>query len=170
MTGDLARTGRTPGAEPAPELQIARDIARRALPFAPVPIAVCALVWGVAGALSAAFAIVVVLANLAVASWMLATAARINEALLMGAALFGYLLRLGLIFAVVFAVKDASWVEPMALGITLIVTHLGLLAWELRYVSASLAYPGLRPSPVGDGPSARPKASKAPQPKESSAL
>jgi hypothetical protein len=152
MSADLA-------AATAPEQQIARDIARRALPFAPLPLLVCGLVWGWAGSLSAGFAIVLVLANFAVASWMLATAARINEALLMGAALFGYLLRLGLIFAVVFAVNDASWVEPMALGMTLIVTHLGLLAWELRYVAASLAYPGLRPD-----------AGKAPKPKESSAL
>jgi hypothetical protein len=33
-----------------------------------------------------------------------------------------------------------------ALGITVIVTHLGLLFWELRYVSASLAFPGLKPA------------------------
>jgi len=143
MTADAAPVT---AAVAAPEPQIARDIARRALPFAPVPIVVCAVVWGLAGALSAGFAIVLVLANFAAASWTLATAARINEALLMAAALFGYLVRLGLIFGVVFAVKDASWVEPVALGLTLIVTLLGLLAWELRYVSASLAYPGLRPA------------------------
>ena len=35
-----------------------------------------------------------------------------------------------------------------ALGLTIIVTHLGLLFWELRYVSASLAFPGLKPSPA----------------------
>ena len=32
------------------------------------------------------------------------------------------------------------------LGLTLIVTHLGLLIWETRHVSASLAYPGLKPT------------------------
>ena len=36
----------------------------------------------------------------------------------------------------------------VALGLTLIVTHLGLLLWELRYVSASLAFPGLKPGAV----------------------
>jgi len=50
-----------------------------------------------------------------------------------------------LIGAAVWAVKDLSWVEPLPLGLTLIVTHLGLLLWELRYVSASLAFPGLKP-------------------------
>ena len=33
------------------------------------------------------------------------------------------------------------------LGATLVVSHLGLLLWETRYVSASLAFPGLKPSP-----------------------
>lgn len=130
----------------APERQVALDMVKRALPFAPVPIIVCALIWGAAGAASAAFAVAIVVANFAAAAWTLSAAARISYALLMGAALFGYLLRLALIFAAVFAVKDASWVEPTALGITLVVTHLGLLIWELRYVSASLAFPGLKPA------------------------
>jgi hypothetical protein len=66
----------------------------------------------------------------------------------MGAVLFGYLLRLGLIFLAVYVVKDAGWVERVPLGFTIIVTHLGLLVWELRYVSATLAYPGLKPAPA----------------------
>lgn len=144
MNADVfASTAAVDGA--APEPQVALDMVKRALPFTPVPIAVCALVWGGAGAASAAFAIALVLANFAAAAWTLAVAARINYALLMGVALFGYLLRLALIFAAVFAVKDASWVEPLALGLTLVATHLGLLVWELRYVSASLAFPGLKP-------------------------
>jgi hypothetical protein len=130
----------------APERQVALDMVKRALPLAPVAILLCALPWGVAGAASAAFAIAIVLANFAAAAWMLGAAARISYALLMGAALFGYLLRLAVIFAAVYAVKDASWVEPGALGLTLVVTHLGLLIWELRYVSASLAFPGLKPA------------------------
>jgi hypothetical protein len=42
-------------------------------------------------------------------------------------------------------VRDAGWVELVPLGLTLIVTHLGLLAWEARSVSASLAFPALKP-------------------------
>ncbi|MGK2947193.1 MAG: ATP synthase subunit I [Acidimicrobiales bacterium] len=130
---------------PAPEPVLARDIARHAVRIAPVAIAVCAAIWGGAGAASAAYATVLVLANLLLAAWMLSTAARISYALLMGAALFGFLLRLGLVSAAVLLVKDASWVEPVALGLTLVVAHLGLLFWELRYVSISLAHPGLKP-------------------------
>ena len=36
-------------------------------------------------------------------------------------------------------------VEFIPLGLTIIVAHLGLLFWEMRYVSLSLAYPGLKP-------------------------
>jgi hypothetical protein len=132
-------------AGPAPERQVALDMVRRALPFAPVIVVLAALPWGLAGAASAGFAVVLVVVNFLLAAWMLGAAARISYALVMAAALFGYLIRLGLIFLAVFAVKDASWVEPLPLGLTLIVTHLGLLLWELRYVSASLAYPGLKP-------------------------
>ena len=48
--------------------------------------------------------------------------------------------------AVLFAVRNAAWVDLLALGLTLVVTHLGLLFWETRYVSASLAFPGLKPT------------------------
>jgi hypothetical protein len=133
-------------AGPAPERQVALDMVKRALFVAPIPIVLGALVWGGAGAASAGYAFAIVLANFLLAAWMLGAAARISYALVMGVALFGYLMRLGLIFLAIFPVKDAAWVEPVPLGITLVVAHIGLLLWELRYVSASLAFPGLRPA------------------------
>lgn len=136
-------TGRDLG--PAPEREIATDMVRRALPAAPVILVLALAPWGVDGALSAAFAMAVVVVNFLLAAWVLAAASRISYGLLMGAALFGYLVRIALIGLAVWAVKDMSWVEPLPLGLTLIVTHLGLLLWELRYVSASLAFPGLKP-------------------------
>ena len=130
---------------PAVEREVATDMVRRALPAAPVIVLLAAIPWGLDGALSAAFAVAVVVANFLLAAWVLAAASRISYGLLMGAALFGYLVRIALIGAAVWAVRDLSWVEPLPLGLTLIVTHLGLLLWELRYVSASLAFPGLKP-------------------------
>lgn len=132
---------------PAPEPVLARDIAKRALLLAPLAVLACAAIWGADGAASAGYATAIVLANLLFAAWMLSTAAKISYALLMGAALFGFLLRLGLVSAAVLLVQDAAWVEPLALGLTLVVAHLGLLFWELRYVSISLAHPGLKPTP-----------------------
>ena len=132
---------------PAVEIQVAADMARRCLPAVPVLVLVAGLIWGVDGAVSAAFAVVLVLANLALSAALLGWAARISLALLMVAALGGFALRLVLLTTVVWAVKDQAWVDITALGLTLIVTHLGLLVWETRHVSASLAYPALKPTP-----------------------
>lgn len=131
---------------PAPEPVLVRDMAKRGLVVAPVVVALCAAVWGGAGAASAAYAVGLVLVNFLAAAWMLSTAARISYGLLMGAALFGFLLRLGIVSAAVLLVQDAGWAEPVPLGLTLVVAHLGLLFWELRYVSISLAHPGLKPT------------------------
>jgi hypothetical protein len=49
-----------------------------------------------------------------------------------------------LIFLAVWIVKDASWISLPALGSTIIVTHLGLLFWEMKYVALSLSQPGLK--------------------------
>jgi Na+/H+-dicarboxylate symporter len=52
---------------------------------------------------------------------------------------------MGFVAVAVFAVRNLGWVELMPLGLTIILAHLGLLFWELRYVSLSLAYPGFKP-------------------------
>jgi hypothetical protein len=134
--------------EQAPETEIARDLVRRGLPVAPALIAVGALFAGVDGALSATYAIALVLGNFLLSAFLVAGAARISLGLVMGAVLFGYLLRLGLITAAVLLVKDMGWVHLPVLGLTLIATHLGLLFWETRFVSASLAFPTLKPTRV----------------------
>ena len=130
---------------PAPELEISRDMIRRGLIASPVLIAICGAIWGMDGVWSSAYGIALVLVNFAIAAGLIAVTVRISLALMMGAMMFGYLLRLGILFLAYFLVKDYGWVSRPALGSTLIVTHLGLLLWELKYVAASLAYPGLKP-------------------------
>jgi hypothetical protein len=132
---------------PAPEVGVSNDMIKRGLIVAPVLIGICAVIWGSDGAFSSAYGIAIVLANFALAAGLIASAARISVALMMGATLFGYLIRLGLIFMAVLLVKDAGWISLPALGSTIIVTHLGLLFWEMKYVAISLAYPGLKPAP-----------------------
>ncbi len=131
---------------PAPEVAISHDMIKRGLIAAPALIAVCAVIWGADGAISSAYGIVIVLANFALAAALIAGGARISLGFMMGAVLFGYLIRLGLIFLAVWLVKDTSWISFPALGSTIIVTHLGLLFWEMKYVALSLAAPGLKPS------------------------
>jgi hypothetical protein len=139
-----------PAADSPPvERQIARDMVKRALPVAPVILIAAAAGWGSAGALSAGYALVLVLLNFLLAAAILGWAARTSLSLLMIAALGGYLLRLGFITGAVLAISGQSWFAPIPLGATIIVTHLGLLLWELRYVSASLAFPGLKPQQKG---------------------
>lgn len=124
---------------PAPAMEVAVDMAERAVCL-PLTVVVGGF-WGVNGIASVAYALAIVVVNFLLSAWLLATTGRISFALMAGAALFGYLLRLGLIFAAVMLVRNASWVEMLPLGIMLIVTHLGLLFWELRYVSGSMAFP-----------------------------
>jgi len=133
-------------AGPAPEVAVTKDMVRRGLIVAPLLILVCGLLWEMNGALSSAYGIALVLVNFALAAALVAGTARISLGLMMGAVLFGYLIRLGLIFLAVFLVKDAGWISLPALGTTIIVTHLGLLVWEMKYVALSLAHPGLKPS------------------------
>ncbi len=131
---------------PAPEVAISNDMIKRGLIAAPALIAVCAVIWGADGAISSAYGIAIVLANFALAAALIAGGARISLGFMMAAVLFGYLIRLGLIFVAVWLVKDTAWISFPALGSTIIVTHLGLLFWEMKYVALSLAAPGLKPS------------------------
>ena len=131
---------------PAPEVGVSRDIVRRGLIVAPVLVAVCGVIWGIDGAWSSAYAIAIVLLNFGLAAAFIAVTARISLTVMMAAILFGYLVRLGLIFLAVFLVRDAGWISLPALGTSIIVTHLGLLIWEMKYVAISLAHPGLKPA------------------------
>jgi hypothetical protein len=129
----------------APEIEVSLDILKRSVYIAPVIIGICAVFAGLDGAFGALYGLAIVLVNFLLAAGSVAVTARISLGLMMGAVLFGYLVRLGLIFLAVILVRDASWISLTALGLTIIVSHLGLLVWEMRFVAASLAYPGLKP-------------------------
>jgi hypothetical protein len=129
----------------AHEVDIARDMARKSVVVASVLVLASSLIWGIPGALSSAYAVVLVVLNLLASAALIAYAAPRGANYLMAAVMGGYIVRLGVLTVAIFAVKDASWVERAPLFITLLVTHLGLLFWETRSVSLSLAYPGLKP-------------------------
>ena len=108
------------------EIKVTTDMVKRGLIAAPVVIAIFALIWGEPGAWSAVYAIALVLVNFLLSAFLISSTAKISLGLMMGATLFGYLIRLGLIMLAVLLVKDASWISLPALGATIIVTHLGL--------------------------------------------
>ncbi len=128
------------------EIKVSADMVKRGLFVAPVLIAISGVIWGTDGAWSAAFAIALVLVNFLLSAALISSTAKISLGLMMGATLFGYIIRLGLIMLAVLLVKDAGWISLPALGATIIVTHLGLLLWELKYVAITLAHPGLKPA------------------------
>lgn len=133
---------------PAPEVEreLAFDMLKRGVWFAPAILVLATVIWGTRGTSSAAVAIALVVLNLLLAALALSWAAKVSLTAIMAVSLGGFAVRMGLVTAVLFAVRNAAWINMTALGITVLVTHLGFLFWELRYVSASLAFPGLKPT------------------------
>jgi hypothetical protein len=140
-----AEVGAPPAAPPV-ERELVLDIAKRGLLVAPAIIAIAAVARGGAGAASAAFAVAVVILNLGLSGASLSWAARTSLNLLMVAALGGFLLRMGVLVGVIALVRHQPWVDLPTLAVTLLLTQLGLLFWETKYVSATLSYPGLKPA------------------------
>lgn len=127
------------------EMRIARDVARKGALVAPVLALALGLWRGWGAAIAVLLAFAVILGNLFLSAAVAAWAARISSGALAGAALFGYLLRLGVLLAALFAVRALSFVDFEVFAYTLIAAQLGLLFWEMRSISLSLAAPGLRP-------------------------
>ncbi|TML86476.1 MAG: ATP synthase subunit I [Actinobacteria bacterium] len=134
---------------PNVEHELARDMILRALPVLPLVVLVAWATRGGNGALSAGFGIGLVLANLTLSAVLLAWAARVSPSVLMATALGGFLVRMTLVGFALYLVKDLGWADLPVLAVTVLVTHLGMLFWETRYVSASLAFPALKPQRKG---------------------
>ena len=141
----MAEEAAVPAGDQLPESRVAVDIARRGLLAGPPLVLVCALVWGLDGLWSSLLALGLVLANFLAGAAIIGLCARISPAVLMGGVLGGYILRLGIITALVVPIRNAGWFDAVPFAIVLLVLHIGLLIWELRHVAASLAHPDLNP-------------------------
>jgi hypothetical protein len=139
-------------APPPVEKRIALDVARHGLLVAPAVVVAVGLFRGVDGAASAALGLGVCVLNFFAAALTLEWGARRSGNALMAVALGGFLFRmLSIVVVIVAAQALFGWVDVVVLGLTLFVAHLGLLFWELRSVSFSLAAPGPlrdRPAPL----------------------
>ncbi len=134
-----------PADGPPTERAVAHDMVKRGLWVTPVMLAFGVALGGRNGLASAAVAVALVCLNFLLAAALMTIGGRISLAALMGSVLGGYMLRLAGITGVIIALRHASWFHQLAFGAVLLITHLGLLVWETRYVSISLAYPGLKP-------------------------
>ena len=143
------------GKADAVEMRIALDLARRAVIVAPILMLAVGLWRGLDAAGAVALAVAIVVVNWLLAAISLGWAARNSPNLLMGVALFGFIARLALITAVGAGVKALDIVDwPVFCG-ALLLAYGGLLVWELRYVSFTLASPGLKPKRPASGRSDR---------------
>jgi hypothetical protein len=128
-----------------PQAEIVADMAKRGLLISPLLIGIGAIGWGVHGALSVLLALAVVLINFAASAAVVRKAGDLPHSFIMMFVLGGFAVRMLFVLATITVAGHLSWVDKVPLGLAIIVTHLGLLAWETRHISASLAYPGLKP-------------------------
>lgn len=135
-----------PSTEPSPAAAIARDMVLRGLMVLPFAVAIAWIIGDRNVAATVAYGMLVIMANFLLSAYLLVWAARISLGLVASVALGGYVMRLALVFVAVWLIRETSWVRMIPLGATIIATHLGLLVWELRHVSATFAHPGLKPT------------------------
>ena len=131
--------------EEAPEKAVAFDIIRRGMIGGPVLVGICAGVWGFDGLWSSGYALGLILINFWLAASLITWTVRISPTMLMAGVMGGYFIRLGILTGAFFLVRNTGWFEALPFVITLVLAHIVLLVWETRYVSMSLAYPGLKP-------------------------
>jgi hypothetical protein len=136
---------------PLVEREVALDIVKHGLMVAPLVVAACGLIRGWDGAASAAIALGIVLVNFTAAAAIMTRAAKSGPTAIGAAALGGYVLRLAVILVALVVLRHQPWIDLPTLGFVIVGTHLGLLVWEMKYVSLTLAAPGLKPArPSGD--------------------
>jgi hypothetical protein len=136
---------------PFVEREVALDIVRRGLMVSPVVVLAAGLIRGWDGAASAAIALGIVLVNFLAAAAIMTRAAKSGPTAIGAAALGGYIVRLAVILVALVLLRHQPFIDLKTLGITIVLFHLGLLVWEMKYVSLTLAAPGLKPArPTGD--------------------
>lgn len=126
----------TPAPDTRPvEAIIGRHVAARAVFVAPVLIVGFGLFRGWEGAIAAAVGVAIVVVNFLVAGYVLSAAARISLSFYQAAVLFGFVIRLGLITAVMLAIGAVTDVDRLAMGVSAVIGYLVLLTWEALAVS-----------------------------------
>jgi hypothetical protein len=136
----------TPYISPPQERAVAFDLVRRLVFVSPVIVLAAGIVRGVDGAISAAIGLVLVAINFVVAARLIGWAAGRGLGVLQAVLLGGYLVRLAVLLGIVLLLEQAAFIDVATLVIVIAATHLGLLLWEMKYVSLTLAAPGLKPT------------------------
>ena len=112
------------------EAIMGRNTAKRAVFVAPALMLGFGLFRGWEGAIAAAVGVAIVAGNFVLSGYIMSTAARISLSLYHAAALFGFIIRLGLITASMLLIAAVTDIDRLAMGISVVVSYLVLLSWE----------------------------------------
>lgn len=121
------------------------DMVVRGLLVLPAVLLIGFLFGGTKALVSIFVGMVAILINFKLSGYILIWASKSSLSLIASMVVGGFLIRLAMIAALMWSVRNANQISLTLLGIVLIVTHLGLVFWEMRYVSLTVAYPGLKP-------------------------
>lgn len=93
---------------------------------------------GPGAAASGAIGIALVWCNFAAHGLSLAWASTVSSAAVMGTALGGFIVRLGVLVAAMFALDTLPWFSPLAFGLAVMPATLLLLGYEARLVAGGV--------------------------------
>ena len=129
------------------EREIAIDLAKKAAIVTPIVVIGLGIWRGPDAALGAFLALALIVVNFFASAAILGWAAKHAPHALAGVAMLSFLGRLVIITIIGAGIKQLDIVDFPAFAITLVISYLALLFWELRSISLTLAYPGLKPKP-----------------------
>jgi hypothetical protein len=122
----------------APESELIRRIAPFAIPVAIIAFAIGTLVGGTDAGWSAAIAIAVVTLNFVTHGWSLALAAQVSPMILYAVGLGGFIVRLGVIVAVIALLQQTAWFSIAAFIVALVPCTVALLVVEMKMLSGRM--------------------------------
>jgi hypothetical protein len=118
------------------------EMVRRVVPYGLPAIALAFMIGGVSAGWgvgwSAAIGVAIVVINFAVNGLSLARAARISLTALSAVAMGGFVVRLGVIVAVMFLLNQFSWFSPLAFGLAVVPSTMLLLGFEMKLMAGGL--------------------------------
>ena len=122
----------------APESELIRRIAPFAVPVAIVAFAIGTLIDGTDAGWSAAIAVGVVTLNFVAHGWSLALAAQISPMTIYAVGLGGFIVRLGVIVAVIALLQQTEWFSIVAFIAALVPCTVALLVVEMKMISGRM--------------------------------
>jgi hypothetical protein len=123
---------------PAPERELIRRISPFALPAAILAFAIATWFGGTDAGWSAVAAIAVVSVNFVAHGWSLALAATISPMVLYAVGLGGFVVRLGIVVAIIAVLDQQSWFVLPAFLTALVPSTIALLVFEMKLLSGRM--------------------------------